>query len=116
MFTSLKIDNSWNNIKKIQPAYFSDLQKHPQASLLFMTVDWRCLNYIRNSKGICLFFKKENELSLYDLSFCYKREIWILYLSPHDYISTMQLARNVQLTGATEIRIIAFNSELLRRN
>lgn len=116
MFTSLRTDNPWNEIRKIKPVYFSDLQKHSKANPLFITVDHRCLNYIKSHHGVCLFFKKRNALSVYDLSFCYKREIWVLYLSPHDYIRAMQLGRSIQLTGATGIRVIAFNSELLGRN
>jgi len=116
MFTSLKTDNPWKEIRKIKPAYFSDLQKYPKANPLFITVDYRCLHYIRSHYGICLFCKKDDSLSMYDLSFCYKREIWVLYLSPHDYIRAMQLGRRIQLTGATRIRVIAFNSELLGRN
>jgi hypothetical protein len=115
MFTSLKAAQ-WNEARKIKPAYFSDLKKYPKATPLFITVDWRCLNYIRSRHGICLFCKKTNDFAMYDLSFFYKREAWVLYLSPHDHNFAMQLAHGVQLAAATTIKVILFNIQLLGRN
>ncbi len=116
MFTSLKTDNSWNEIKKIKPNYFSDLQNYPKSNPLFITVDWRCLNYIRSYHGICLFCKKIDDFSVYDLSVCYQRETWVLYVSLRDSVFAMQLGRSIQLAAASRVRVIAFNSQLLGRN
>ena len=116
MFTSLRIDNPWNEIRNIKPAYFSDLQNYSKINPLFITVDWHCLNYIRSHHGVCLLCKKTLDFSTYDLSFFYQREAWVLYSSPHDHHFAIELAHTIQRAAATTIKVILFNKQLLGRN
>ncbi len=102
--------------RKIKLAYFDDLEKNPLANPLFITVDWRCLNFFKRHRGICLLCKKNNGFSFYDLSFCYRREIWVLYISENDQALALQLGHHIQKEGAHTIKVIAFNNALLGSN
>jgi hypothetical protein len=100
----------------VKPKYRDDLEKYPTNNPLFIAIDWGCLNFFKQYRGICLFFKKSHRFSFYDLSFCYRREIWVIYTLIEDQAIALELGHHIQLAGASTIKIIAFDSTLLGSN
>jgi hypothetical protein len=85
------------------PRYFNDLLRYPKANPVFIAVDWPSVNFIRRS-GICLLCEKSP--TFYNLSFCYQREMWVLY-SQQDYFSAaVRLAQAIQQSGAKKILVL----------
>ena len=89
---------------KYKPLFFQELAEYPLYNPILISVDWNCLNYIRKYSGVCLLC---NFLpSMYDLSFCFGREIWVLYSNPYDLDQALVLARSIQLAGAEKVDIL----------
>ena len=101
---------SINNYLKQKPRYFSDLAKHPEANLILIAVDLIALKTIRRLRGVCLFCDKE--AGDYDLTFCFQREVWVLYAHSTKAILAWQLASAVQLNGANKILAMLLNTSL----
>lgn len=97
--------------KKLKPAYLSDLSYYPKANPIFIAVNWGCLNFIRNHRGICLLCNKNHVV--YDLSFCSDKEIWVLYSQAHEFSIAKQLGNALLLHGSTEVRILPAPEESL---
>lgn len=87
----------------MMPRYFSDLSRYPKANPIFIAVDWAILRFIRRN-GICLLCDKSP--ACYDLSFCYQREIWVLYSHQDYFAAAMRLAQVIQLNGAKKILVL----------
>lgn len=100
--------------KKMKPGYYSEQQYYPQANPIFISIDWDCLNYIRNHHGVCLLCNKNAEF--YDFSFCKDKEIWILYLEKGNAAIALKLGYTILRYCPKEVRIIPFNSELLEED
>ncbi len=113
MFTSKH--NYWRN-QKIYPDYFFQIKHRPYANPIFITVDWRCLKFIMNHRGICLFCKNNYNVSAYDFSFCFNRDVWVLYSTQNTYSLSMQLGQTIQLAAASKVLVIHFNNQLLVEN
>jgi hypothetical protein len=88
---------------QMKPRYFDDLLRYPKSNPVFITVDWASLHYIRRS-GICLLCEKSP--TFYDFSFCYQREMWVLYSHQHYFHAAMQLAQALQQSGAKKILVL----------
>lgn len=89
------------SLAKYHPIYFNDLERYPRMNPIFIAIDWQGVNFIRRHRGNCLLCDKPSEY--YDLSFCYQREVWVLYSSQTSYLPAMKLARNIQLSGASKV-------------
>jgi hypothetical protein len=96
---------------KYHPVYFNDLARHPTTNPILIASDWHGVNFIRNRKGICLLCNKSPEY--YDLSFCYQREIWVLYSSQTHFPTALQLGRTIQLSGASKVLVLLIAAEWL---
>jgi len=92
---------------KVAPNHADQLLKQPKASPVFITIDWQCLNYIKSHSGLCLYCSKKHPLSGFDFSYCYKREMWVVYSKQHYYARSLQLGRHIQLAGAKKVLIIS---------
>lgn len=97
----------------ILPDYAYQLLKRPHANPVFITIDWRCLKFVKCHGGICLFCRKNLDLSQYDFSLCYRREMWVIFLMLRDQAKSLQLGRTLQLSGASKVLIIPIAPELL---
>lgn len=95
---------------KQKPRYFSDLAKRSEANLILIAVDLIALKTIRRLHGVCLFCDKE--AYDYDLTFCFQREIWILYAHKSKAKLAWPLARAVQLSGAHRILVMLLSASL----
>lgn len=71
---------------------------------VLIAVDKNSFNYIKRFHGVCLLCEKNNDF--YDLSFCFEREVWVLYNREQKFLSAMQLARAIQLNGANKVMVI----------
>lgn len=96
---------------KYHPVYFNEMGRHPNTNPILIGIDWRSVNFIRNHKGICLLCDRSPHY--YDLSFCYQRETWVLYSCQQHFLTAMQLARNIQLSGASKVFILLIASKWL---
>jgi len=96
------------------PVYFNDLVRYPQNNPILIAIDWRDVNFIRRHRGICLLCNKSP--AYYDLSFNYQREAWVLYSCQTDFLTAMQLARAIQLSGASTVRVLLIAAEWLEVN
>jgi hypothetical protein len=108
MMISHKIQRTFT---KHHPVYFNDLARYPATNPILIAPDWRGVNFIRCRKGICLLCNKSPEY--YDFSFCYQREIWVIYSCQPYFFNAMQLARTIQLSGASKILILLISAEWL---
>lgn len=97
---------------KRKPKYFYEFERYPNASLIFLAVDYISANIIRRHHGICLLC--DGIAEVYDLDFCFGREVWVLYAHPNNYVAAIQLAHIVQWAGAAKIFIILVNNQLLK--
>lgn len=91
-------------MQKMKPRYFDDLQRYPKANPIFITVDWASVRYIRRS-GVCLLCEKSS--MYYDFSFCYQREIWILYSHDVYFLRAMKLGQAIQQNAAKKILVMS---------
>lgn len=98
---------------KIAPSHAYLLIQKSTASPVFISFDWHCFKFIKNRGGICLFCKNKYALTQYDFSFCYQREMWVIFVHAYDYNHAIQLGRHVQLSGATKVLIIPIKPELI---
>ena len=69
-----------------------------------MAVDRYSLNKIHEYRGLCLYCPESPER--YDLEFCYKREVWVLYARLSSFKRAMALAQTVQWQGASHIIVL----------
>jgi len=81
--------------------------QHPDRDPILIAADRESFNFIRQLKGACLFYQKTLEPEV--ISFCYQREVWVLYALIKNFTMAMQLARTVQLTGSRKILVILIN-------
>ncbi len=77
---------------------------YPNLNPILIAADRESFNFIRQLKGACLFYQKSLESQT--ISFCYQREVWVLYALIKNFTVAMQLARTVQLTGSSKILVI----------
>ncbi len=99
---------------KRKPRYFYKLARYPLNSPIFIAVDWNSVACLQRFHGVCLLC--DGYYKTYDLSFCHQREIWIFYAENKKLNAAMQLARAIQLAGATATFVMLLNNQLLRRN
>lgn len=102
-----------NGIKR-KPQYFYKLARYPANSPIRIAVDWCSVACLQRFHGVCLLC--DGDCKTYDLSFCYQREIWIFYAEKKKLNMAMQLARAIQLAGATTTFVMLLNNQLVRRN
>lgn len=90
---------------KRKPAYYSECLRRKDRDLFFIAKDWNALNLIRHLGGRnCLLC--EDAPKLYDLSFCWSKEIWVLYSTCEMFSAAMELARTIQRMGAIKVCLI----------
>ncbi len=87
-----------------RPHYFNDLLRYPNVNPLCITADTHSLRFNHRLKGLCLYCNAHPDN--YDLSFCYQREVWVLYSQPGQFAKAMSLAQAVQSSGAAKILLI----------
>lgn len=99
---------------KRKPGYFFDLRAYPNVSPILIAIDGYALCSMRRLQGVCLFC--EQPYYHYDFSFCFEREVWVLYSQKAKFDAAMQLARTIQLAGASKALVMLLKAELVRRN
>ncbi len=112
MFTS--IHSNWQK-QKNYPDYYFQIKNRPYANPIFITVDRRCLKYIKSHRGICLYCNHNQLISAYDFSFCYNRDVWILYSIRNYFPISMQLGQIIQLSAASKVLVIPLIIKFYRR-
>src|SRR5262249_22624908 len=100
--------NYFNTQAKIYPRYFNDIFNYPAANPILLAVDWQSLKFIRRLGGVCLLCEKS--ASLYDLSFCFQREIWVLHSQNKNFNAAMNLGQIIQISGASKILVLLLNT------
>ncbi len=75
--------------------------KYPENPIL-IAVDKQGLYFIQRLQGACLVFF----CSHHDLSFCFLREIWVLYASQVHFNAAIQLTHVLQEIGASKIFVL----------
>lgn len=92
-------------IQKRKPAYYKDFLPCKDLNLIFIAKDWNALNLIQRSKQMpCLFC--EHDASLYDLDFCYEKEVWVLYSTKEVLTEAMNFAQKIQFLPAKKVDLI----------
>ncbi|HVV68194.1 MAG TPA: hypothetical protein VHE99_04030 [Gammaproteobacteria bacterium] len=86
------------------PSYYQELLHFPKVNPLSITADIHSLRFTHRLKGQCLFCKEHP--SRYNLSFCYQREVWVMYSKPCQFNEAMALAQAVQASGAGKILLV----------
>lgn len=111
-----KLYNSNDNApcEKIKLGCFYELQKFPKASITFIAFCFSCVNFVRSHGGLCFWCNRNPEI--YDLSFCYEKEIWLLCIQEQDFVRGNELAYLLLNHEADKVLIIPFNKNLLGRN
>lgn len=98
---------------KRKPTYFCELQqRYSTTKLIFIAVDWTSVTIIRRFHSVCLLCEQESEH--YDLDFCARREVWVLYTGKERAGAAMQLGHAVQRIGANKVFILRLNTQFLR--
>lgn len=92
---------------KIYPLYWEELQHYPAENPILIAVDRSSLQTIRRSRGVCLYCPEFPEN--YQLNFCYRREIWVLYAHASLFSRAIKLAQLVQWQGAAQIIVLRVN-------
>ena len=106
--------NDSTHYRKIKLGYFYEFKKFPKASIIFIAFYFLCVNYVRNHGGLCFWCSKNPEI--YDLSFCYEKEIWLLCIQEQDFVRGNELAYLLLNHEASKVLIIPFNENLLGRD
>lgn len=96
--------SGYQRLRKKKPTYFHELRHLSKDSLILIAVDRASLHLIRRFSKTCLFCHED--AAIYDLDFCYQREIWVLYADQRYFMSAMQLAYTVQRLGASKVLAI----------
>ena len=99
---------SSHTLTALQPLYSYALRRYPKANPILLAADQDSLHFITRLKGVCLFCPKN--VDLYDLSFSFQQEVWILYAKKIYFTKAMQLAQAVQQNGARKILAIWINA------
>jgi len=93
---------------KFKPQNYDKLLRHKQADPVFLTRDEACLQYVRNTGGICLFCNENIEAKKFNLSLCRRREAWVLYSDDSYQTTSIELGRTLQQVGAVKVLIVPF--------
>lgn len=96
----------------ILPVYADELRTYPVGNPIFMAVDRLSLQRIRSSKGVCLYCPEPAEH--YALSFCFQREVWVLYAHVSLFSRAMDLAQAIQWQGASQTLVLRIRIHHLR--
>lgn len=88
---------------KQYPFYISELKNYPPDNPILIAVDKASSNYIRRLNGICLLCERSYEH--YELSFCYQREVWVLYSRVDNFVDAMNFAHAIAQLGANKIYV-----------
>jgi hypothetical protein len=80
------------------PLYWDELKKYPIDNPIFIAADILSLQFIRHFKGVCLLCDKAP--NSYDFSFCFEREVWVLFSQVSLTHHAVQLAQIIQFSGA----------------
>lgn len=94
-------------IQKRLPSYYQALRNYPDSNPILITMEYVCSRRIQGYGGICLVCQMP--IQSYDLSFCFRREVWVLYSHERHLFAALQLAQLLQQGGAAEITIIHLN-------
>lgn len=81
---------------------------YPKTNPLFIATDKTSFNFIRRLNGICLLANKF--MNYEELSFCYQREIWVIYSHTEYFSFAMELAHILQSKGANKILVFLLSS------
>ncbi len=93
---------------KISPRYLTQLLQREKVDPIFVTLDPRCLNYIQNLRGICLFCDKQIDARKFNFSVCYQCETWVLYSNDAYAMRSLELGRAIQRAGANKVLVVPF--------
>jgi hypothetical protein len=93
---------------KFPPRYSNELLRRAKVDPIFVTRDPRCLNYIQNLRGICLFCDKQIDVRKFDFSICYQCEVWVLYSDDVYELHSVELGRAIQRAGAKKVLVVPF--------
>lgn len=93
-----------STVQKCKPKYFQELKNIPIENPIFISTDWLSHNYVKRHCGFSLFCELDN--TVYELDFCFNREIWILYSGSKTFNRVLELAREIQWCGASKILLI----------
>ncbi len=99
---------------KRKPRNFYQLARYPINSPICIGADWQSVACLQRFHGVCLLC--DSDCEMYDFSFCYQREIWVFYANSKKLSAAMQLARAIQLAGATATLVMLLSNQLVRRN
>ena len=91
-------------VLKQYPLYTSELKNYPKDNPVLIAIDQASSDYIRRLNGICLLCEKSYEQ--YELSFCYKREVWVLYSCQANHMDGINFACTIAKMGAIKIFVI----------
>jgi len=90
----------------VYPLYWPVLQRYPRMNPILMTLDRKTLHRIHQHRGHCLFCPRP--IADYTLSFCFQREIWVLYSDKNLFERSVLLASALQAQGAANILVTPF--------
>lgn len=93
--------------KPFYPQYVNELGAYPEHNPILITTDPQSLGFIRRLQGVCLGCLDAS--FHYDLSFCFLREVWVLYSSESHFQTALSLAQAIQGIGASHILILFFH-------
>lgn len=107
LYTILVPDRSQlcnQTVLKPYPLYITQLKYYPTENPILIAIDKNCSDFIRRLNGICLLCEKSNEH--YELSFCYQREVWVLYSCQDNLLDAMNFAYAIVKVGGIKIYVI----------
>lgn len=93
---------------KFSPRYSNQLLQRKKVDPIFITPDPRCLNYIQNLRGTCLFCDKQIDACKFNFSACYQCEVWVLYSDDAYGLHSLELGRAIQRAGANKVLVVPF--------
>ncbi len=79
---------------------------------VFLAVDWPSWHCIHRLKGRCRYY---SEVSA-DFSFCFQREVWVLYAKRAYFSRALHLGYAVQAHNAEKILLILLTDSLIQGN
>jgi hypothetical protein len=88
----------------LEPQYLSLLQEYPNRDPILISIDSPTQTYISRLNGMSLLC--DHPAVNYELSFCFQKEIWVLYSRSGQFEKAMRLAQAIQLSGAKKIIVL----------
>lgn len=90
----------------IDPRYLPRLFGRGYIDPIFLTCDLDSLVRVHKAKAFCLYCDPTIDAQRFNLTCCYRHEVWVFYTNESLLSASMKLGRAIQHTGAKKVLIL----------